>query len=168
MPANKKIKKATASSRPTTNDKDYADFLSRLELIGLGLKSSSATLNREVFWKVARQSDAPTRQLVESYEPSAIGKNWFEVEGRYEVTVADGDAIALEIKCAFELHLHAPAPINRALVRRFANDDLRFMLLPYARHFISDITGEMNIPPIVLPLAAAPRQTHSETSRAKR
>ncbi len=155
------------TSTPVVGDRKYLDFVSSLELVGLGLKSSSATLDREKFWKLAKSERTPVRRLQEIYRPTQVGEDFFEVEGQYKVSIADGDVVGLKIDCAFELHMHCTSPVERAMVERFAKTDLRFILLPYARHFISDITGEMHIPPVVLPMATAAGKARVGRSRKK-
>ena len=140
---------------PALSDADYLSFLSSVELVGLGLKSSNSSINREIYFDLVDQKAKPVRRFSELYESTEIGGNFFEAEGRYEVSIADGDAIGLRIECVFEVHLHAPKPINPQMVQRFAKSDLRFMLLPYARQFVTGVTGQMQIPPIVLPMATA-------------
>ncbi len=155
------------TSTPVLDDRRYLEFVSSLQLVGLGLKSSSATLDRENFWKLAKRADNPARRLVETYRATQVAEDFFEVEGQYKVTIADGDLIGLEIDCTFELHMHCSSPVEHAMVERFAKTDLRFILLPYARHFISDITGEMHIPPVVLPMATAAGRARVGRSRKK-
>jgi hypothetical protein len=142
-------------SRPA--DKDYLKFLSSLRLIGLRLKSSSTSIDRKLFFELleAEKPDKPLRSLSEMYETTNVGKDCFDAEGRYHVTIADGTKVALKIECVFAVHMHAPPPVDSQMAQRFSKSDLRFVLLPFARQFVSGITSQMEIPPIVLPLAAA-------------
>jgi preprotein translocase subunit SecB len=117
----------------------------------MGLKSSSAIVQRDVLWQLSKQKTA--YDLSEQYKPTEIGDGYFEAEAQYGVTMAEGERLALKIECTFEVHMHAPAPVQPEMAKRFAESDLRFVLLPYARYFITDMTSQMQIPPLVLPLA---------------
>ena len=153
-----KLKKSTSQAA----DKDYLKFLASLRLIGLGLKSSSTIIDRKEFFELidAEQANKPVRSFSETYEPTDVGKDFFDAEGRYRVTIADGAKVALNIECVFAVHIHAPSPVDTNMATQFSESDLRFILLPYARQFVSNITSQMEIPPIVLPLAAGkPRLT---------
>ena len=154
-----KHSKTKVTSSQVASDSEYSEFLSGLKLIGLGLKSSAATLDRQKFWKLTQEQEKSRRRVSETYKVTGVGEKFFEAEVRYEVCLGEADAVGLRISCTFEVHMHARPPIDKAMVERFSNSDLRFILLPYARHFISDMTGEMQIPPVVLPLVAAARKT---------
>ena len=118
----------------------------------MGLKSSSAALQREVLWQLNKH-EKPECKLSEQYKQTEIGEGYFEAEAQYKVTIAAGERLALKIECTFEIHVHAQSPVKPEMAKRFAESDLRFIILPYARHFVTDMTSQMQIPPIVLPLA---------------
>jgi preprotein translocase subunit SecB len=120
----------------------------------MGLKTSSAVLDREVLWQLS-DKDKPRCNFSEEYKHTTIGEDFFEAEGQYGVTIADGERLALKIECTFDVHMHVQAPVKPEMAKRFAESDLRFVLLPYARYFVTDMTSQMQIPPIVLPLATA-------------
>lgn len=135
-----------------TEAADYMEFLSTVQLVGLALKSSSASIDRNVFFDLLEEKK-PVRRLSEEYASTDVGKDHFDAEGRYKVTVADEAKTGLLIQFAFEVHLHAKGLVDPQKAERFAKSDLRFILLPYARQFVTSITGQMQIPPVVLPLA---------------
>ena len=148
-----KAMKMTTTLQPAC-DSEYTVFLAKLKLVGLGLKSSEAYLDRQKFWKLADKGKQSTQRVSETYTVTEVGERYFEAEGRFDVTLGSGEATGLRLSCTFEVHMHATT-ITKAMAERFAESDLRFVLLPYARHFISDMTGEMAIPPLVLPLVTA-------------
>jgi hypothetical protein len=137
-----------------TEAADYMEFLSTVQLVGMGLKSSSASIDRMVFFDLVEEKK-PVRHLSEEYASTDVGKDYFNLEGRYKIAVADEARTGLLIQFVFEVHMHAKGPVDPQMAKRFANSDLRFILLPYARQFVTDITGQMQIPPVVLPLATA-------------
>jgi hypothetical protein len=148
---------STSSKKTTTQQDsiDYLKFLSEVKLIGLGLKSSLTFLDRKIFFDLVDRERKPERRFSEEYKPTAVGEEFFEAEGSYEITVGDGDEVGLRIKCSFEVHMHGPAPIDPKLAERFASSDLRFVLSPFARQFVANATAQMQIPPILIPLATA-------------
>jgi hypothetical protein len=147
------------------SDNEYAAFVAGLKLIGLGLKSSATTLDRRLLWELTGKESGTAGRLIESYKATEIGKGFFEAEGQYDFTVAKDDAIGLKLSCVFEVHMHSKTPVEGAMAERFTKTDLRFILLPYARHFVTDMTGQMQIPPVVLPLAAAAGKARIKTVR---
>jgi hypothetical protein len=150
-----KINSTTRISSPTMHDDDgYIDFLTKLHLVGLGLKSSSIVLNRQTLYDI-QEKGKPVRTFTEEYSYIEIGKSYFDAEGNYAVSIADGEQMGVRLECTFEVHIHCPSPVDRQMVERFAKQDLRFMLLPYARSFVSDMSGRMQIRQILLPLATA-------------
>lgn len=60
----------------------------------------------------------------------------------------------LAVDLLFEAHLHIDVPMEKALAERFTQTDFRLIVLPYARYAISNVTAQMSIPPIVIPLLA--------------
>jgi hypothetical protein len=150
----RKPKKSTLG-QATDSPAAYVEFLSKLRLVGLGLKSSTTALDRKLFWQLAEDESKSLRRFTESYRPSEVGDDFFEIEGRYEVVIGTSEKEALRIECTFQVHMHSTARIDTPSVERFAKSDVRFVLLPYARLFVTDVTGQMQIPPVILPLATA-------------
>ncbi len=121
-------------------------------------------LQRDVLWELSKNGQ-PGCNFSEQYKPTEIGEGFFEAEGRFEITIADGERQALKIECTFEVHMHAQKPVIPEMAKRFSESDLRFVLLPYARFFVSNMTGQMQIPPIVLPLATAMGKARPQSKR---
>jgi preprotein translocase subunit SecB len=140
-------------SLTSPNDSEYTKFLNSLALIGLALKSSSASVDRKKYWELNQKKNRSSRKFNEQYRISRIEDDFFESQGVFEFIVGAQDSVALRVESTFEVHIHAAKPISREMVERFTNAELRLILLPYARHFLTNITAQMQIPPIVLPLA---------------
>lgn len=155
-------------NKPSTEE--YGKFLESLRLISVALKKCSARLDRQAHWQANRKGKTPAKHLAEKYGVSAIGENYFDLEGTFEVLISDADAKteALSLQCTFEVHIHSDPPIQKSFVERFAQAELRLLLLPYARHFVTNITGQMDIRPVVIPLAIGQDQKdHKELRRVK-
>ena len=136
------------------NDK-YEHFIKGLELIAIGLKGCSASLDRPGLSNLHSEKKTPVRIFKHAYRVTDLGAGYFEASGRFSATVSespDSDA-KLSLECEFEAHLHAAEPISKESVNRFVNSEFQLVLIPYARQFFSSITAQMSIPPLVLPLS---------------
>jgi len=149
MPSKRKQRSPVSFS-----DNDYGRFLASLRLFGLGLKNSSTMLDRNTYWELNSRKKGPSRKFHENYKVTRIEDDFFESEGSFELVVSESDLVGLRVACSFEVHIHATGnPIPRTMVERFTAAELRLILLPYARQFVSSITAQMQIPPVILPLA---------------
>lgn len=133
--------------------------MQRLEIVTLGLKSSSVVVDRHALFQAVKAGKKLTRKLNGVYRVSDCGPKYFDCEGRFVLTMADLEtpqqSPALTIECAFDVHMHGKAPIQRQLADRFAQSELRLILAPYVRYFVSDMTAQMSIPPVLIPLTMA-------------
>lgn len=137
-------------------DSDYEAFIRNLQLIALGLNSCSSHLDRTAFFEALRKETKLRRRFTEDYRVSGCGEKYFDCEGKFSVTISEQDSKAtkplLTIECVFEVHMHGDPPVDKRFAERFATSELRFLLLPFARQFVSNTTANMHIPPVVLPL----------------
>jgi len=141
------------SATVSTSGSTYARFLRELKLIGLGLSKCSVELNREGYADL-RASKASTRKIAAEYKILEIGEDFFEAAGRFVLSISDGKQLRpLHIECQFDAHFHPPAPLDEELIRRFVSSELKLIIWPYFRQFVSDITGKMAIQPITIPLS---------------
>jgi len=138
------------------NDKTYEAFLRSLRLIGLALKSCSAAVDREAFFELSKDRKKSVRKFLDDYKLTAAGDEFFEAEGHFELTVSappKESPTALRMNFVFEVHMHGAVPIWQEGAERFVKSELRLILVPYARQFITSMNGQMAIPPVVIPLA---------------
>lgn len=148
-------KKSLTPSKPSANG--YAEFLRELQLIGLGLSDCSAKLDRELYFDVVSKKNS-TRTISSHYELTGVQKEFFDVSAQFSLQVQDKarKSTPLVIECRFIGHFHCGehgAP--QGFADRFCQSELRIVLWPYFREFVSDITSKMAIPPLLVPLAAA-------------
>lgn len=151
-------------------DSNYEQFLSGLRLISIGLKSCSASLDREGLFKLFDRKDGPPRTFRDSYKVTLMGEGFFEASGTFMVKVQELTEVkpVLLVECEFEAHLHGPAPISKACVERFVDSEFRLILIPYARQFVTATTAQMSIPPLVIPLSIGSSPKSGAASRTKR
>jgi len=139
------------------DDKGYEQFLATVEPFGLYLSGCSASLDRDLFWKLReRKTHKGIRQLMARHRVTKSGKEFFDIESEFKIVITDPDnseAEALKIECAFQAHLHNEKTTTRAYAERFASSEFRVVIWPYFRQFVSDTTAWMGIPPIFIPIS---------------
>ena len=136
----------------THTDESYESFVRGLEIFALGLTSCSCQLDRKAYFELKKS----IRVLNAQYRVIFIAKTYFDVEGSFSIAIAESPKAEtiVSAKCVFDAHIHGDAPILPEHAERFANSELRLILMPYARQFFTGITGQMSIPPVVLPLTS--------------
>jgi preprotein translocase subunit SecB len=147
MPIQKKL-------QSTQLDSAYAAFIRELDLVAVGLKSCSSQIDRVSFFKLGRGPKKSLKVFTQDYQLGTVGKNYFDAEGRFSVAITEAEKSkpALLIEFTYLAHVHCPEPVPKAMAERFCKSELRLVLVPYARQFVSTLTGQMSIPPVVLPL----------------
>lgn len=146
-----------SSSQQKQPAKQYADFLRGIKLIGLALGKCSASLDRGLYFARDR-SDKSVRTISVDYKLADVKKDYFDVSAQFRLTVEDKTkpVVALTIDCEFVGHFHCgTADVPREFADRFTQSELRLILWPYFREFVSDITSKMSIPPVLIPLGTA-------------
>ena len=129
-------------------------------MVGVGLKDCSASLERgallSLYPKDSKKVSKAVRGIRQDYKVVNVSTNYFDVEGTVTLMVgaSSSDSPALVVECTYEAHIHAKPPFTRVQAERFSQSELRLLLVPYARQFISGVTSQMSIPPVVIPLAA--------------
>jgi preprotein translocase subunit SecB len=140
---------------PTKHRADqYPNFLRGIKLIGLGLENCSANIEREAYFNLASKKNN-TRTISADYTLVEAHEDSFDVSAKFTVAVEDKlkSSKALTIECVFVAHFHCTeAP--REFLERFTQSELRLVLWPFFREFVSDVTSRMAIPPLLVPLAA--------------
>jgi hypothetical protein len=147
-------KKKNISTSPST-DKEYNDFIKNLKLIALGLGSSSSKLERGNLIRLRDKKDAELRKITAVYEVSSSSDDHFDLEGKFNFSCADrqGGESPLVIECRIDAHFHGKRPVNKEFAKRFAESEFRFVVWPFFRQFVFDMTARMAIPPVAIPLS---------------
>lgn len=148
-----KLKQAKKKTSGTGTTRTYEDFVRALQLIGLGLDSCSATLDRDIYF--ANLKDGLERKIETKFELEAIGDGFFEPVARFKLTAQDkAGKPAIRIECAFSAHFHLEGEISNAFAKRFTESEFRVVMWPYFRQFVADLTARMAIPPVLVPFAS--------------
>lgn len=124
--------------------------------MGLGLKDSSAKIERDALLDAVMKEKKPVRKFTQTYRVSELGPKYFESEGRFSLTLLDPNSkeerSLLAIDCTFVVHMHFKPPAKSEFPERFSQSELRLVMIPYVRSFIADMTARMAIPPVTIPL----------------
>lgn len=138
----------------TSSDTGYEAFLRGLDLIVVELNSCASAIDRVAMREVS-QAKSPARLLSENYKTKVVHSKFFDAVGEFEATIsATKDSTpAVSIRCEFEAHFHTDENASKAHIERFVRSEFQFVVLPYARQFISATTAQMGIRPVTIPLS---------------
>jgi hypothetical protein len=145
-------------SRTKHESVNYAEFLRGIKLVGLALSNCSASIDRLTYFELTGKKKNNTRTISAEYKLDEVEKDYFDVSARFTLTVEDKmkPSKALAVECVFAAHFHCTAPeVPREFADRFTQSELRLILWPYFREFVSGITAKMAIPALLIPLSAA-------------
>jgi len=134
-------------------DAGYTQFLKSIEPITIFLLESRFRVDRDRLFKERSGKVSVAWKCV----PVEVGGDYFEADASLKVKAGRATGKSkpyVEIDATFRLHLHAPKPIIRAFIDRFTDSEVRILIWPYFREYVTNITGRMSIPPVVLPLGA--------------
>jgi len=96
-----------------------------------------------------------TQEYVTEYKVADHTKKHFDCEGKFVVIVTNAkNQSLLTVQAVFTVHMHSKQEADHKFVERFSQSELKLILAPYARNFVTDITARMSVPPVVIPLAS--------------
>lgn len=152
-----KKKRKSIKKAPIT----YKEFLRRLDLVGIGLRSTSCEIDRRAYFKLQREAtekDKAIKTIEFEAAPKTITDDHFDIHAKFSLQIEEPktENKPLIISCEFQTHFHGTTPINKEYVERFADSEFGLIVWPYFRQFVSDTTGRMSIPPIHVPLVIQP------------
>jgi hypothetical protein len=138
----------------TTSNRSYEEFLRSLDLAAFGLNSTSSRLDRGLYMRLRRSPEQGMRKIIARYELSRFNDEFFDVLSQFSLTVEDKKTkqMALIIECSFGSHFHGKNPLDEQFAKRFADREHRFVVWPFIRQLVFDLTGRMAIPPVTIPL----------------
>jgi preprotein translocase subunit SecB len=131
---------------------DYQAFISSLELYMIGLAESSCEINRKDYWA---KEEGKNVSFKLTSKPNSVDQKHFDARSTIALTMTGekSKATVVKINAAFDLHFHAK-PINKGLVDKFCESDIRLIVWPYFREYVTSTISRMHIPPILLPLSS--------------
>jgi preprotein translocase subunit SecB len=129
---------------------DYTRFLKSIEPLGIAIVGSEFRVDRSrVFGNKTKHVS-----IAWGCKPIKIAEDYFEADAELTVKISERTAAkpVAEIRATFRMHLHAMKPINKDFVERFTDSEVRILVWPYFREYVTNVCGRMQIPPISLPL----------------
>lgn len=145
--------KKKVKSTPTTAD-PYKDFLLGLQFLGLGLDSSSASVDRVVLADDRLAGHAIETGFGAEYKVLTQNSNRFVIGASYSITQKKKEATEplVAINASFSALFESASALDPAHIERFSQNESRLIFWPYLRFYISDISARMSINQILLPL----------------
>lgn len=112
--------------------------------------SSTARIKRDDYF----EDEAPDLSVAMTLKPKRLSRDHFDLQGEATVKLTGRRSDRLfELSATYELHFHGKPPLDAKLVRRFSGSGAHFLLWPYLREYVSDVSARMDIPPILLPVS---------------
>ncbi len=143
-------------SRKKPNNKSYEQFLHDLKLLALGLNRSLCDLDRAAYYdRIDERRRNATANISATYRLVEVGDSFFDATATFTLKVQDEktQTVPLTIECVFETHFHGKQPIDKALAKKVVSSELRVVIWPYFRQFVSDMTTRMAVPQVTVPLS---------------
>ena len=142
----------TRKKKDTQTPAGYTEFLQSLDLSLIGLSETSVKVDRNKYLDEENHSIS----IWWGGKPLKCGRNHFDVRAELTVKVSKPKAQTpfLELKAAYLLHIHCMKDCPAEYVDRFCNSEVKLMIWPYFREYVTSMCGRIHIPPVFLPLAA--------------
>jgi hypothetical protein len=136
---------------------DYGAFIASLELYMIGLADSECQIDRKDYWG---KDEGKRVSFKLSSKPVSIDKKHFDVRSTIVLSMMGekSKSTVVRITATFDLHFHAE-PLERELVHKFCESDIRLIVWPYFREYVSSIFSRMHIPPVFLPLSSGKQES---------
>src|SRR5580704_2135868 len=136
-----------------TERKKYLEFLKALEVESIYLSECSAKFNPKGMNTSAKQ--IPVNGATRFGDPE-ITKHGFVVLATTKVRIGtnrDNQALIADLKATFtlEFNLHAPEE-HLVAIKAFAKTNIKVIVWPYFREFVSNLTSRAAIPPFNMPI----------------
>lgn len=136
------------------SEPDYREFLRSVKLYIIALDEISTKINRDAYWERSKDEKAIVRTINAAYKADDVDGGHFDVLASFTIKLAarDDDSSLLTLTCKYRAHFHANFDIKDSFAERFAKSEAKIVIWPYFRQLVSDVTGRMYIPPVIVPL----------------
>ena len=145
-----KIKKR---QRVATTREDYPAFLKSLDVSWIALIQSNFRVDRDKLL----DDEGPVLGIFWRCQPTMVGKKHFEATANLliKMNASKSKQEVMHLEAAFQMHIHSSNEIVRANVQRFTNSEVRLLIWPYFREYVSNTCNRMHVPPVFLPLTGS-------------
>ncbi len=142
------------NKKPTTAEPDYQEFIRGLKLLNVGLNACSCKIDRDRYFNVISSKSGGTSNIAARYHLESARDDYFVSHADFKLSVvASGGQSALTLNCTFDAAFGVREKLHREFAERFTSSEIRLVIWPYFRQFVSDVTARMTIPPITVPLS---------------
>ncbi len=128
-------------------DTRYAEFLEAVELFSIAIVHSSFRIRRDEYL----EQEETENQAILRCVPTNITENSFDLRATLSLRVLAGKRILIRLIASYDLHMHSKN-VTADQVRQFAANEVRLVVWPFFREFVTNTTARMHIPPIILPI----------------
>jgi preprotein translocase subunit SecB len=141
----------TSAEKKTIKDTAYADFIASLQLYTVGLVESSCAINRKDYWGKDEEKSISYKF---SSKSSSLEDDHFDARSTLSLTMSGEKSKIQMVKIivAFDLHFHVNVA-KQQFVDQFCESEIRLIVWPYFREFVSNTIARMHIPPVILPIS---------------
>lgn len=138
--------------KETAKAEDYQTFISSLQPYMIGLAESSCEINRKDYWA---KEEGKNVSFKLTSKPTSVDKKHFDSRSTLALTMTGekSKATVVKINATFDLHFHANS-INKEFVDKFCESDIRLIVWPYFREYVTSTIARMHVPPIFLPMSS--------------
>jgi len=146
-----------ATKKRTSKSKGdrYLGFLKTVHLSRLGMDGANFRIDRAELLAGFPESGGAKVDIAGRQEVLNLGGGSFDVLGHFRMSAkGHSDSEFVEITCTLSARFTLDSEAEPEFVERFARNEARLVFWPYLRHFISDCTYRMAIPPFQLPLTS--------------
>jgi len=131
----------------------YTSFLRSLDLFSISLVDSSFHGDREQYF------ENPKHELDVDWrtEVAGQGEESFDVRANVKIRISAPTTKKdfFTLTASYVLHVHAPAPLDPKYVQRFTDSEVRLIVWPYVREYVTSMFGRMHVPPAILPVTGS-------------
>lgn len=141
----------TQKSKTSKSLADYTEFLKSMEPLVIALSETTVKGDRNKYLQAP--SHAITMNWRSRSVKSAPGRFDVFADLTLNVSKPKSQAHFLELTVTYYLHIHCLKNFPSEYVDRFCNSEVRLIVWPYFREYVTNVCGRMHIPPVFLPLA---------------
>jgi preprotein translocase subunit SecB len=133
------------------NSTEYQEFIADLDMYYLALSEASCKINREAFWE--KDSEHRIAYNLKS-KPVCVESKSFDVRCVFTLAMTGekSKSPVVNVVAEFDVSFHSSKP-KKEFVEEFCKSEIRLLVIPYCREFVTDLTARMHIPPLILPLS---------------
>jgi preprotein translocase subunit SecB len=139
------------TEKKAATELSYESFIASIQLYMIGLAEASCSIDRDEYWGTAEEKSISYKLTSKA---SSVEDDSFDARSTLTLTLS-GDKSKkqfVKISVSFDLHFHADLT-KKEYVDQFCKSEIRLIVWPYFREYVSNTIGRMHIPPVILPIS---------------